>query len=247
MPVSIKRALATHKQMERFSHYNLPHIVAIGLTLLSCFLTAKLVKNKRQANVLRRVLIIGLITKLLWYHLWLISFEHNLTWGRHLPFHISQVSLLLMIPALLIRKNPFYQFVYYWSGWSSLVVLLFPEVHENFPHPRFLEFFLGYLLLLTSISYICYVEKVKMTYKYLWLTVGALALYCAVMYPVNLILKTNYLFLIEKPELGGPMNLFPSPPWHIPFLVMAVLLSLHLQYLPYYLSRKRRISNKLYY
>lgn len=233
--------------MEPFKHYSLPHFAAIGLILLSCFLCTKLVRNAAQANLLRRVLIIGLITKLVWYHLWQIVFEHDLAWQKHLPLHISQVSVILMTIALLTQKNAFYQFVYYWAGWSSVVALLFPEVPENFPHPEFLEFFIGYLLLLTSISYICFVEKTKMTYKYLWVTAGAIALYATVIYPINLTFGTNFLFLAEKPSLGGPMDILPSPPWHIPFLVVIILLLLHLQYLPYYISRKRRIRTKSWY
>lgn len=217
--------------MEPFSHFNLPHIVAIGLTFISCFLSVKLVENKNQANILRNILLVGLIIKVLWYHSWQLFFEHDLTWQGHLPFHISQMSIILMIVALLIRKESFYQFIYYWAGWSSLLALLFPELRENFPHPRFLEFFLGYLLLLTGISYIYFIEKVNITRKYLWITTGALFLYCIFIYPINLTLRTNFLFLMEKPRLGGPMNLLPSPPWHIPFLVLFVLLLLHLQYL----------------
>lgn len=217
--------------MEPFRHFNLPHIVALGLTLLSCFLSAKVVKNKKQANILRHILVGSLIFKLLSYHIWQIFFEPTLIWQRHLPLHISQISIILMIIGLVIRKNGFYQFIYYWAGWSSLLAILFPALQENFPHPKFLDFFLGYLLLLTSISYIYFVEKIKITYKYLWKTAGCLLLYCTIIYPINLILRTNFLFLIEKPKVGGAMDILPSPPWHIPFLVLAVLLLLHLQYL----------------
>lgn len=225
--------------MELFSQYNLPHIVAIGLTLLSCLLSTKLVKSKKQAKILRHILITSLVIKILWYHLWLLFFEHDLTLQRHLPFHISQISIILMIAALSIKRNFFYQFIYYWAGWSSLLALFFPEVSENFPHPRFLEFFFGYLLLLTGISYICSIEKIRMTYKYLWIVAGSLASYCVFVYPINLILGTNFVFLIEKPKLG----ILPSPPWHIPFLVLVVLLLLHIQYLPYFISQKQRICS----
>lgn len=223
--------------MEPFSQYNLPHIVAIGLTFLSCLLSTKLVKSKKQAKILRHILIISLIIKILWYHLWLVFSEHNLTLQRHLPLHISQIAIILMIAALSIRRNFFYQFIYYWAGWSSLLALFFPELSENFPHLRFLEFFFGYLLLLTGISYICSFEKIRMTYQYLWIVAGSLASYCIFVYPINLILGTNFVFLIEKPKL----DILPSPPWHIPFLVLVVLLLLHLQYLPYFISQKRRV------
>lgn len=229
-----------------FSHYNLPHLTVIVLTLLACFLTTKLVKTKPQASVLRRVLIIGLLTKFLWYHLWEVFFEPNSTWKVHLPLHISQTSLFLMITALSIRKRKtaFYQFTYYWVGWASVVALLFPELHNDFPHPKFFEFFLGYLFLLTGISYICFVEKIKMTYKYLWVTVGVLVLYSMVIYPFNLIFETNFLFLREPPQLSGSADIFPAPPWHVPLLVLIVLLLLHLQYLPYYVARKQKLKRR---
>ncbi len=230
--------------MGSFSHYSLPHLSAIGLTLLSCFLCIKLVKNKRQAKKLRQLLTLGLIIKLLWYHLWQIFFEHNLSLQRHLPLHISQLSIILMIVALSINRNFFYQFIYFWAGWSSVLAILLPEQSENFPHPRFLEFFFGYLLLLTSLSYICWVEKIRMTYKYLWIVAGALASYCTVIYPINFILETNFVFLREKPKFSAALNIIPAPPWHIPFLVLVVLLLLHLQCLPYYIAKKQKPTTR---
>jgi len=216
--------------MEPFRHFNLPHLLAIGLACF-LFLITIVIKNEKQANILRGILLGGLIVRALWYHAWQILFEHNWTWQRHLPLHISQVSIILTIVALIIRRHDFYQFVYYWAGWSSLLSLLFPELHENFPHPRFIEFFLGYLLLLTSISYIYFIEKVNITRRYLWMTAGVLFLYSMIIYPLNFILKTNFLFLVEKPELGELMKVLPAPPWHIPFFMVAVLLLLYVQYL----------------
>lgn len=217
--------------MQPFIHYSFPHIIAIILTLFSCYLSVKIVETKNQASKLRYILIVALIIKTLWYHSWQIFAEHNLTLERHLPLQISQISIILMIIALAIEKKSLYQFIYYWAGWSSLLALLFPQVYDNFPHPSFLIFFLGYLLLLNSISYIYFIAKIRMTYRYLWITAGALVLYCAVVYPLNLILGTNFAFLVEEPQVGGLVEILPAPPWHILFLALVVLLLLHLQYL----------------
>lgn len=147
----------------------------------------------------------------------------------YVPLHISQMNAYLMI-ATLIRPNMFMStLIYYWAIWPSLLAVFFPEVSHPFPHIRFFEFFVGYAFLLGSVVYLIRFETVSSSSIHMWRMFGLFVLYGVLVWVVNALFGTNYMFLNQHPS-RGQMSFLPQPPWHIPLLALGAWVSFYTLY-----------------
>lgn len=172
-------------------------------------------------NLIRWGLIAGLVINEV-FSFWILQQEPTTTLLSYLPLHISQIAPYVMIVALLAPRHPIAVFAVWLAGWSSILALILPEVQQSFPHPRFLEFFAGYILLLSSITYLVRIEQIRLSWQSMWISYAIILVYGVGIFLFNLVFETNYLFLREKPS-RGQMWFLPPEPWHVP--VLGVLLA----------------------
>ena len=71
------------------------------------------------------------------------------------------------------------------------------------------------------------------TLRSLLTAMAVTAAYALLIYPVNLLLGSNYLFLLAKPAQPSPLDWFGPWPWYLPGLVGMVAGSLVMLYLPF--------------
>jgi hypothetical integral membrane protein (TIGR02206 family) len=197
--------------------------------------------NPTYLKIVRIAIISTLVFQAILFNGWHIYFGTYLI-GSYLPFHLCSISLYLVVASLITKNPKLTTLTYYISFISALLAVVSPDISpsQNFPDFRFIEFFLSHVFIELGIVYMIFVDKIKVTYRSLWLSFGILFSYMILMFPVNKLTGGNYLFLNQKPGTGGIFALFPPEPYHVIALVPAALLLFHIEYLLYKLFAKIR-------
>jgi len=158
---------------------------------------------------------------------------------KYLPLHLCSVNILLIAIHAWKRSSVLDQFLYTVCIPGAAAALLFPTWTKlpflNFMHLH--SFTVHLLLMLYPIMLAAggdLVPKFREVPKCLLLLIGM----AIVIYPVNLLFDTNFMFLMDA-ESGNPLELFEK--WwgnHLLGFPILIALVLVIMYLPPYLFRQ---------
>lgn len=219
------------------SHLLVILFLIIGITKI--YLTRNW--NRTYNHVVSIAIISTLIFQAILFNGWHIYYGTYLV-GSYLPFHLCSISLYLVAISLITKNPKITTLTYYIAFISALLAVISPDVRpdQNFPNFRFIEFFLSHTFIVLGVIYMIFVDRIKISYKSLWVSFGILFIYMLAVFPINKITGGNYLFLNQKPGTGGLFALFPPEPYHILALIPATLLIFHIEYILYKLFAKIR-------
>ena len=157
---------------------------------------------------------------------------------EHLPLHLCGASLLLGALMLWRRSERLFEIVYFWGIGGSIPALLTPDIQPGFPHPIFVTFFTGHGLVLMGVFYATFVYGFRPTFKSIGMAIGWLVVLAAIVFPVNKLLGTNYLYLMHKPAQASPMDFLGPWPYYILGLAALTFVICVTCWLPFPLSRR---------
>jgi hypothetical integral membrane protein (TIGR02206 family) len=177
------------------------------------------------------------------WHIW------NLYWGHwtvdQLPLYICSLLIWLIGFMLIFKSFRIYEFAYFIGIGGAAQALLTPDAGiYGFPHYRIFQTMISHGLLLTSAIYMTTVEGFRPTWKSFWRVVVGLNLYAALIYPVNLLLGTNFLYINHKPATASLLDVLPRWPYYLIFMELLGLIIFLLLYLPF-IIRDRRVKAHL--
>ena len=118
---------------------------------------------------------------------------------EHLPLQLCGMSVILGAFMLWLRSYRLYEVLYFWGTGGVLTALLTPDVEQAFPHPLFLLFFLSHGLAFMAVMFATLVMGFRPRAASFLIVMPVTAACALLMYPVNLMLGSNYLFLLAKP------------------------------------------------
>ena len=161
-------------------------------------------------------------------------------WREDLPIQLCYF-LSLLLPIFAWRpKLHVHEVLYYWILSGTLQANLTPRLEESFPHYDFLYYWVTHSGLLVYIVYVTVTQRLYPTKRgilraFVWLNVFAAAALL-----INIVLGTNYLYVMAKPPTASLLDFFGPWPWYIFVAEGAALVLFVLSYLPFaYLMRKR--------
>jgi hypothetical integral membrane protein (TIGR02206 family) len=123
--------------------------------------------------------------------------------------------------------------------------LLTPDAGRyGYPHFRAFQVIISHGAIVTSALFMTLVEGYRPTWGSLKRVLIGGNLYMAVIFVLNLVIGSNYLFIAHKPETASLMDVLPPWPVYILFLeILGIVMSLVL-YLPFYLGDLKRSKVK---
>lgn len=213
-----------------FQHW-LSSGITIGLAILAPLLVRRLAGDALQ-QTLTKVLALCLASYLVAGPV-IRSGVYGFPLRENLPLHMCGVSVILGTLMLWLRSFRVYEVVYFWGIGGVLAALLTPDLQDGFPHPLFLLFFAGHGLALAAVMHATFVFGFRPTARSVRIAIGATAVYALVMFPVNLLLGSNYLYLMRKPFQPSPLDYMGPWPWYILGLGAVVIAVCLLCYLPF--------------
>ena len=220
-----------------FQFLGVPHIVALALTITLPIALSVLVRNADSSvltnavcYLLAGILIINEIGGWIYRAATVQSFSVFVR--SCLPLHICGVALFVVVFALLCRNQILYEIGYFWGIVGTLNAIITPQLWVDFPHYRFFQYFIVHGGIVVSVLFATWGLRMRPTLKGLLRSFLLANFYMVVIAGVNLLLKSNYMFICEPPDTKSPFFFAPWP-WYIPILDGVALVLFFVVYSPF--------------
>lgn len=227
-----------------FSLFSLNHLLALALLfffLIVIYLFRSTLRKKNNNLIFRVVLVAVLTGAEASFHLWFIYHsEWRIT--TTLPLQLSSISLFLAI-FLLITKQRFLFEVTLFAGTSSaLLAMITPELSYPYPHYRFFHFFVAHGAIVATAWFMIVVERYIPSYQSIWRAFFVLNCYTFIIFIMNILIGSNYMFLMEKPGSNTIYEYLGNWPWYILSLEFVAITVFHLIYVPFIVVKRQNSS-----
>jgi hypothetical integral membrane protein (TIGR02206 family) len=210
------------------------HLIALAVIV---FLNVYLSTLKKASPKTRDYARFGM-AGILWaneigWHIWHIAIG-DWTVQTMLPLHLCSVLVWTGALMLATKNHAIYEFCYFLGIGGAIQALMTPDLGiYGFPHYRFFQTFISHGLIITSAIYMTIVEGFRPTWKSVWRVFGWMNVYMIVVFVLNLLIGSNYLFIAHKPETPSLIDLLPPWPIYIIFLELIGLLTCLILYAPW--------------
>ena len=221
--------------MPTFEPFGTQHWLATGITVGAGVLLPLLVRRFAVPNLeeTARKVIVLCVAAYIGIGLVLKTGVYGLPLQQILPLHLCDASVVLGALTLWLRSYRLYEVVYFWGTGGVLAALLTPDLHVVFPHPLFIIFFVGHGLAFLSVMFATLVWGFRPRAVSILIALAATAAYSLLIFPVNLLLGSNYLYLMRKPAQPSPLDYLGPWPWYILGLGAVTACVCALCYLPH--------------
>ena len=220
-----------------FQFLGVPHIVALALTIVLPIALSVLVRRVDSsvvANMVCYLLAATLIVNEIgvWIYRAVTVKSFGVFLQSHLPLHICGVALFVVVLALLCRNQILYEIGYFWGIVGTLNAVLTPQLGVGFPHYRFFQYFIVHGGIVVGVLFATWGLRMRPTLKGLLRAFLLANLYMVVIAGINLLLKSNYMFICEPPDTKSPFFFAPWP-WYILILDGVALILFFVVYSPF--------------
>ncbi|MBN2545361.1 MAG: TIGR02206 family membrane protein [Spirochaetes bacterium] len=207
-------------QGKEFYFYSYSHVAALIIIIVFCFLIflfRNFIKNNRLLkNIYNASISVFIMIHYFIYFFWLIFFD-LFDYQYYLPLHLCDITFVLTF-FMIITKNDFiFEIVYFLGIGGAVQALLTPSLGYDYPHLMFFHFFLGHSVVIWSSLYMIFVYDKKVTFFSIIRAMIFLNVIGLIILTINFFLKSNYMFLIEKPYSGSLLDLMG--PWPVYLIV----------------------------
>jgi hypothetical integral membrane protein (TIGR02206 family) len=216
------------------------HLGALLVIGLLVVLGWRLPLTPNQQRAVRSGLAFVILANELFWHLWHTYFG-LWTVQTLLPLNLCNLMVLLSVFTLLTRSQAGYEFIYLLGIPAAAQVLITPALGPwGFPHSLFFQIFISHGGIILAALYLTLGEGMRPAG---WRSVGQVALwttlYALVIFGLNQLIGSNYLFLAYKPAADTLLNLLGPWPWYILSMEAIGLVLVVLMYLPFHFKKIR--------
>ena len=180
---------------------------------------------------------VELVVKVVLYH------SYGMHWENNLPLQICDLNAMLCVLMLMQRSYRIYEISYFWAIGGSSMAMLTPDMLYGFPHPVYIIFYLGHLLTVLSVLFATFAFGFQPQLRSVGIAMLATVMYALVMLVINLLLDTNYLFLLAKPTAPSLLDYMGPWPWYLLGLTGLCVVVYFLCYTPFLIKRKLKGAN----
>jgi hypothetical integral membrane protein (TIGR02206 family) len=193
-------------------------------------------------RIFRYVLAATLVVFETSWHLW-NYFTGQWTVQTMLPLHLCSALVWASAYMLLTRSYAVYEFAYFLGLAGAVQALVTPDAGiYGYPHFRFFQVILSHGSIFTAAIYMTFVEGYRPTWRSLRRVIVYGNLYALAVFGINLVLKSNYLFIMRPPDTPSLIDVLGPWPWYILSMEAIAMVLCLLLYLPYALSDRRKQS-----
>jgi hypothetical integral membrane protein (TIGR02206 family) len=209
-----------------FTIFSMEHLLCVFLILLVPFVMYIFRSYLRKTALIKQVLFWGLIVSEAFYHIWAL---YNDMWSVkiYLPLQLCSLNVWLSILLLKTENKKLFAFVYLFGFTGALQAVLTPELWQQAWSFRFIQFFLVHGLIIWTAMYFAIIEKYRITWSHFFFAFMMLNGFAVGTYIINICLKSNYMFLMNKPVNASLLDyLGPYPRYILSLEFVAFVLGL---------------------
>lgn len=228
-----------------FTLFGQQHLAMMALILAACITLPR--TSKRRLGEQRQLLIVRLlyITLAFWVLFWIAirMWQGYFDPKTDLPFDICNM-LALALPLLMWRpSHRIHSIVYFWIMGGTIQAVITPHLYEGFPHFTFFKYWIVHGGLIVAAIYTTIVFDLRPTWRNLLQSFGYLQLYALFVLLCNLLIGSNYMYLLGKPPTASPLDFLGPWPWYLLVVEAVALLVFALVGLPLLLRKPKKETN----
>ena len=216
-----------------------PHL--LSLAVLAAIGCAAIRLGQSGSEETRRRIKRGMIALLLLTfvegHFW-FAFHGEWAVVERLPLHMCGAMVWVSIYGLWTDRPWTRPLMYYLGIAGAIQGVLQPDSPYGFPHVRFVATMLSHTTIVVAGLWVVFVEGYSPSLRSTLQTLALVHVYAAAVFVFNLLVGSNYLYIVEKPESASLMDIFPEWPWYLLVLEGLLLVIVVGMYLPF--ARLRR-------
>ncbi|THE09797.1 TIGR02206 family membrane protein [Bacillus timonensis] len=228
--------------MQTFELFSASHIATLVLFLL---LTSLLVVFRRKLRPYRSIMkwtfFAILVASEVSHQIWLLA-THQWEVGE-LPLHLCSISTFICIFLFLQPSKKAFYLVFFTGLLPPFLSIVTPELFHEFPHYRFLKYFLHHATITWSVLYFIIFEGYRVPRKAVGTAFLLLNFIAVPIFFINLLLETNYFYLANPTESTTILSFFGSGIQYYVTLEIAGIIVFLITYLPMALLMKREKSH----
>jgi hypothetical integral membrane protein (TIGR02206 family) len=195
--------------MQTFTFFSMPHIMTLILFFLTCFLLVFFRKNlKSYQNIIKWTLFTTLVLCEVSFHLWLILTNQ---WEvADLPLQLCSLSTFLSLYLFLKPNQKVFNLLFFIGLIPPILSMVTPDIVYQFPHFRFLKYFLHHSAIPLAVLYFILFEGYRVPLKAILTGFITLNIIAVPVFFLNLWLDTNFFFLASPSETETLLSFFGS-------------------------------------
>lgn len=223
-----------------FHAYSPEHFTALGVTALIAVVMIVVGRSRHQGAARAQEIILAALLLAQWpLSVWMNHSEGWLTVNNSYPCHLCDLAAFCGVIALITGRPIFVELIYFWGLAGTLQGLITPTLTVNWPHPRFLLFFLVHSGVVIAALYCVFGLRITPRANAKWVAWGLLYVYAAVVGLFNWIMGANYGFLCRKPDTASLYDALGKWPLYIFMASLVGLVFFLLLDLPFVRARRR--------
>ncbi|MGX6445113.1 YwaF family protein [Neobacillus sp. K501] len=226
--------------MQDFSFLSMPHIIAFILFIAAFFIMVYFRNNlKPYQPFIKWTLFITLLVCEISFHMWLIL-THQ--WEvDDLPLQLCSLSTFLSL-FLFLKKSPrVFHLLYFIGLLPPILSMVTPDIVYQFPHFRFLKYFLHHSAIPLAVLYFILFEGYRIPRKAVFRSFITVNMIAVPVFLINIWLDTNFFFLANPSESTTILSFFGSGVMYYINLEMAAFIVFIVTYLPIGFLQNRKL------
>lgn len=187
--------------MPEFVWYSPSHLIVLAVTAVCAVLIT--LSARRLNRTADRALCLSAAAAMLVFEIifLVIKFGSEPNKAYLFPLELCGISMYLICYLLIDYNAKLFKIAFFWAVTGSFLSLFFPFLALGFPNFRFWHFFVVHALLFLMSHYLFFRERVSLRYKDMLLSFAVLsAVALVIILPVNLIWKSNFMFIMRRPD-----------------------------------------------
>ncbi len=227
-------------QYARFSFFGFSHVLVLALSaaiVVVLIMVARKYPGSRAERICTlmaaAIPLAGVIFRNV-YRWW----TDQLTLIYDLPMQLCDWAYTAVILALILRRQWIYEIAYFWGLAGTLQALITPDLAWDFPHQKFIQFFLIHAGIVMGVFYLTLGLRFAPRPGSVWRVGLVSQLFFAAAMLTNYLTGANYGYLMEKPQGGSILDYLGPWPWYLLGLELLGLISFLIYYSPFYFARR---------
>jgi hypothetical integral membrane protein (TIGR02206 family) len=191
------------------------HLLALSVALVASTALVVLTRRSRSSARVVRGLLASALVALVTTEVVMAVRGGWFAWRDFLPLHLCDAAIMLALVGLVTLKRWASELLYFWAGAGTLVAMMTPDLPQGFPRWEFLLFYGLHGLVVASAAVLTFGLRLAPRPGAPWRVLLVTNAYAAFVGVVNLICKTNYLYLRAKPETPTLLDWFGAWPLYL--------------------------------
>lgn len=230
--------------MQTFELFSLTHIVTLLIfTVLTFLLIAIREKLWPYQSIIKWTFFSILVASEVSHQIWLVATNQ---WEiGSLPLHLCSISTFICIFLFLKPSKKAFYLVFFTGLLPPILSMVTPELLHDFPHYRFLKYFLHHATIAWSVLYFVFYEGYRVPRKAVWTAFLLLNLIAVPIFFINLLLDTNFFYLANPTESTTILSYFGSGITYYLTLEFAGIIVFLINYIPMAIWMKKEKSHSV--